>query len=204
MAIVEDRPHLISLLKAYFGSSEYFDVVLTADSFERLVETWIDKELDLVLCDIELPGRSGIETTWYIKRRDPSVEVVIFTVLEEREAVFQALCAGASGYLVKGRPMDETEERLLEVMRGGSVMSPQVARLVFSHFNTQVSQDKADLPNQLTPREIEIVNLLRQGHPYKQISEDLFITIDTVKYHTKNIYQKLHVSSRTELILKYK
>ncbi|WDF68327.1 response regulator transcription factor [Sphingobacterium oryzagri] len=204
LALIEDNLQLRMLLQRYFGSSKYFNVVRSADSYEAFVASWGEQQIDLVLCDIELPGKSGIEATWHIKKRAPQTDVVIFTVLEQRDAVFQALCAGASGYLVKGRPMDEIEDRLLDVMRGGSVMSPQVARLVFSHFSPPTSEDAHQPTVQLTPREIEIVNVLRQGLSYKQIAESLFVSVDTVKYHTRNIYQKLHVSSRTELILKYK
>lgn len=204
LAIVEDRQHLLDLLASFFSVSPFFDLVLTANSYESLLENWKSQPIDIVLSDIGLPGKSGIETTWYIKRRSPDVQVVMFTVIEDKEAVFQALCAGASGYLLKGTPLPQMEERLLEVMNGGSVMSPQVARLVFNHFTPLQVSPKYQKAEQLTPREIEIVSLLQAGASYKKVANTLFVSVDTVKYHTRNIYQKLQVNSRVELILKYK
>ncbi|KGE14172.1 response regulator [Sphingobacterium deserti] len=204
LAIIEDRQHLLDLLVSFFSVSKFFDLKFTANSYESLVEGWKPQSIDIVLSDIGLPGKSGIETTWYIKRRSPEAQVVMFTVLEDKDAVFQALCAGASGYLLKGTPLPQIEERLLEVMQGGSVMSPQVARLVFQHFNPSLATTKYQKTEQLTPREIEIVSMLQTGASYKIVANTLFISVDTVKYHIRNIYQKLQVSSRVELILKYK
>ncbi|TDS13809.1 response regulator transcription factor [Sphingobacterium paludis] len=204
LAIVEDRQHLLDLLISFFSISKFFDLQLTANSYEALIADWKSQPIDIVLSDIGLPGKSGIETTWYIKRRAPEVQVVMFTVIEDKDAVFQALCAGASGYLLKGTPLPQIEERLLEVMNGGSVMSPQVARLVFNHFTPSQSSAKYRKTEQLTPREIEIVSMLKGGASYKMVANTLFVSVDTVKYHTRNIYQKLQVSSRVELILKYK
>lgn len=204
LAIVEDRQHVLDLLTSFFSVSKFFDLQLTANSYEALTDRWKSQQLDIVLSDIGLPGKSGIETTWYVKRRAPDVQVVMFTVFENKDAVFQALCAGASGYLLKGTPLPQIEERLLEVMNGGSVMSPQVARLVFEHFNPALNVSKYEKTEQLTPREIEIVSMLQAGASYKEVASTLFVSVDTVKYHIRNIYQKLQVSSRAELILKYK
>jgi len=204
LAIIEDRQHLLDLLVSFFSVSDFFDLQFTANSYESLIEGWKSQAIDIVLSDIGLPGKSGIETTWYIKRRSPEAQVVMFTVLEDKDAVFQALCAGASGYLLKGTPLPQIEERLLEVMHGGSVMSPQVARLVFNHFTPSPDSVKYQKREQLTPREIEIVTMLQEGVSYKMVASQLFVSVDTVKYHIRNIYQKLQVSSRVELILKYK
>ncbi|GGH30826.1 response regulator transcription factor [Sphingobacterium alkalisoli] len=204
LAIIEDRQPVLDSLANFFTSSEHFELVFTANSMDSLVDIWDRQQLDLVLCDIGLPGKSGIEITWYIKKRASSVQVIMFTVFEDRDNLFQALCAGASGYLLKSTPLFELEARLLEVMRGGSVMSPQVARLVFEHFNPTLDRAEINRTEQLTPREIEIVTLLQRGAPTKQVAEQLFISVDTVKYHVRNIYAKLQVNSRAELILKYK
>ncbi|WP_437920480.1 response regulator transcription factor [Sphingobacterium sp. LRF_L2] len=204
LAIVEDRQHVLDLLARFFSASAYFELQIAATSYEALTEAWKSQHLDIVLSDIGLPGKSGIEITWYIKRRAPEVQVVMFTVFENKDAVFQALCAGASGYLLKQTPLPQIEERLLEVMKGGSVMSPQVARLVFEHFNPSLGVSRYEKTEQLTPREVEIVTMLQSGASYKEVASRLFVSVDTVKYHIRNIYQKLQVSSRAELILKYK
>ncbi|RZF58913.1 response regulator [Sphingobacterium corticibacterium] len=204
LAIVEDREPVLATLKLFFEASASFDLRITARSFEGFTDAWKNETLDIVLSDIGLPGKSGIETTWYIKRRMPEVQVVMFTVFENKDAVFQALRAGASGYLLKSTPLPQMEEHLLEVLSGGSVMSPQVARLVFDHFNPVAGKSQYEKTAQLTPREIEIMTMLQQGASYKEVATQLFVSVDTVKYHIRNIYQKLQVSSRAELILKYK
>lgn len=204
LAIVEDREPVLETLKVFFQSSPLFDLRISARSFEEFTEAWKNETLDIVLSDIGLPGKSGIETTWYIKRRMPEVQVVMFTVFENKDAVFQALRAGASGYLLKSTPLPQMEEHLQEVLSGGSVMSPQVARLVFDHFNPVVGKSKYEKTAQLTPREMEIMTMLQQGTSYKEAAAKLFVSVDTVKYHIRNIYQKLQVTSRAELILKYK
>lgn len=204
LAIVEDREPVLASLSLFFGASEKFDLRISARSFEEFTEAWKNQSLDIVLCDIGLPGKSGIETTWYIKRRMPEVQVVMFTVFQNKDAVFQALRAGASGYLLKSTSLPQIAEHLLEVLSGGSVMSPQVARLVFDHFNPIAGSSPYEKTAQLTPREIEIMTMLQHGAAYKEVATELFVSVDTVKYHIRHIYQKLQVSSRAELILKYK
>lgn len=204
LAIIEDRQPVLDSLMNFFNTSTKFDLIIACNSFEGLTNAWKTQQLDVVLSDIGLPGRSGIEVTWYVKRRQPDIQVVLFTVFDNKDAVFQALCAGATGYLLKSTALPEIEDRLVEVMEGGSVMSPQVARLVFEHFNPAFVRQKPDKTQQLTPRELEIVTMLQTGSSYKDVGAKLFITVDTVKYHIRNIYKKLQVSNRAELILKYK
>lgn len=196
---------VLESLKSYFEDNAQFDLVVAACELDELLEgTWSLECLDLLLCDIGLPNKNGIEITWFIKRKFPHIQVVMFTVFDDKEHIFQALCAGAAGYLLKSTPLPEMEQLLVEVMKGGSVMSPQVARLVISHFNPALDH-KVDYRHreQLTPREIEIVSLLQQGYTYKKVAETAFISVDTVKFHIRNIYGKLQVNSRSELMLKY-
>lgn len=204
LAVIEDRIPVLESIRSFFEYSEHFDLEIVCSSFEEFTETWKSQNLDIVLSDIGLPGKTGIELTWYVKRRRPETQVVMFTVFDNRDNVFQALCAGASGYLLKSTPLAQIEEQLLEVMKGGSVMSPQVARLVFDHFNPMQTKSKYDKAEQLTPREIEIVSMLQEGATYKDVAAKLFVSVDTVKFHIRNIYKKLEVNSRSELILKYK
>ncbi len=205
LAIVEDREPVLESLKAFFDSVTQFDLVAIAQDFDELLSLeWGPESLDLLLCDIGLPKKNGIEITWFIKRKYPHIQIVMFTVFDDKDHVFQALCAGASGYLLKSTPLPQMHQMLVEVMQGGSVMSPQVARLVVAHFNPALNQ-KSDYKHteQLTPREIEIVSLLQQGYSYKKVAEAAFISIDTVKFHIRNIYGKLQINSRAELMLKY-
>jgi DNA-binding NarL/FixJ family response regulator len=205
IAIIEDRMPVLESLKSYFEDNTQFDLVVAARELDELLEsTWSPECLDLLLCDIGLPNKNGIEITWFIKRKFPHIQVVMFTVFDDKEHIFQALCAGAAGYLLKSTPLPEMEQLLVEVMKGGSVMSPQVARLVIAHFNPALDH-KVDYRHreQLTPREIEIVSLLQQGYTYKKVAETAFISVDTVKFHIRNIYGKLQVNSRSELMLKY-
>ncbi|WP_343567342.1 response regulator transcription factor [Sphingobacterium sp.] len=205
LAIIEDRMPVLESLKSYFEDNEQFDLVVAARELDELLDApWSPECLDLLLCDIGLPNKNGIEITWFIKRKFPHIQVVMFTVFDDKEHIFQALCAGAAGYLLKSTPLPEMEQLLVEVMKGGSVMSPQVARLVISHFNPAL-EHKVDYRHreQLTPREIEIVSLLQQGYTYKKVAETAFISVDTVKFHIRNIYGKLQVNSRSELMLKY-
>jgi len=203
LAIIEDKRVILDSLTAFFEVSERFDLIFTADSVEQFIERWNDQRIDLLLCDIGLPGKSGIEAAWYAKRRSSTTQVVMYTVFDDKDAIFQALCAGASGYLLKNTPLPQMEDLLVEVLNGGSVMSPHVARMVIGHFNPHLDKPYTSDAERLTPREIEIVSLLQDGLSYKQVAEQIHISVDTVKYHIRNIYGKLQINSRAELISRY-
>lgn len=205
LAIVEDKPVILDALAEFFQNSTEFDLCLIANSAEDFMERWKEQRVDLLLCDIGLPGKSGIEAAWYVKRRSATTQVVMYTVFDDKEAIFQALCAGASGYLLKNTPLPRMEEQLLEVLHGGSVMSPHVARMVIGYFNPFLDRTKAPTDGErLTPREIEIVSMLQNGDSYKKVAENSNVSVDTVKFHIRNIYSKLQINSRAELINKYK
>ncbi|WP_353129421.1 response regulator, partial [Parapedobacter pyrenivorans] len=170
LAIVEDKPVILDALVEFFQNSTDFDLCLIASSAEDFMERWKEQRVDLLLCDIGLPGKSGIETAWYVKRRSATTQVVMYTVFDDKEAIFQALCAGASGYLLKNTPLPKMEEQLLDVLHGGSVMSPHVARMVIGYFNPFLDRTKAPTDGErLTPREIEIVSMLQNGDSYKRV-----------------------------------
>lgn len=204
LAIVEDKPVILDALLAYFSSSPNFKPILAEGSAEQFFESWKEQRIDLLLCDVSLPGKSGVEVAWYAKRKSATTQIVMFTVFEDKETVFQAICAGASDYLLKNTPLPQVEVRLLEVLRGGSLMSPQVARMILGHFNTLGHRESGTAGEQLTTRETEIVSLLQQGDTYKQVAEKLSITIGTVKFHIRNVYGKLQLNSRGELINRYR
>src|SRR5690606_697421 len=193
IAIVEDNQAILNALLEFFSTSKNFDLCLTAASAEGFMDQWKDQRIDLLLSDIGLPGKSGIETAWYAKRKSAATQVVMYTVFDDKEAIFQALCAGASGYLLKNTPLPKVEEQLLDVLNGGSVMSPHVARMVIGHFNPFLDKAFTDA-ERLTPREIEIVSMLQNGDSYKQVAENFNISVDTVKFHIRNIYSKLQIN----------
>ncbi|MFB2119603.1 response regulator [Parapedobacter sp. 2B3] len=203
LVIIEDNLMIMKMLEGYFRATSAFNLLFSATSTEAFIDTWEDQRIDVLLCDIGLPGKSGIEATWYVKRKSSATQVVMFTVFEDKETIFQALCAGASGYLLKDTPMAKIEEQLLEVMDGGSVMSPQVARMVVGYFNPLLDKKENNEIDRLTHREIEIVSMLQHGATYRTVSERLFISVDTVKFHIRNIYSKLQINSRSELINKF-
>ncbi|PPL03751.1 response regulator [Parapedobacter indicus] len=204
LAVIEDNEIILDSLVEFFGASDRFDLILMAGSSEQFMDSWKEQRIDLLLCDIGLPGKSGIEAAWFVKRRSVSTQVVMYTVFDDKEAIFQALCAGASGYLLKNTPLMQVEDRLMEVLNGGSVMSPHVARMVIGHFNPHLDKAYVTETERLTPREIEIVSMLQNGDSYKVVAEKFFISVDTVKFHIRNIYGKLQINSRAELMNKYK
>jgi len=204
LAIVEAKPVILDALMEFFASSANFCLVLVAQSEEQIMANWQEQRIDLLLCDSSLPDQAAIELTWNVKRHSSSTQVVLFTVFDDQETLFGALCAGASDYVLKNCPLPEIEQQLLEVLQGESVMSAQVARLILTHFKSHSSgTGRADAEG-LTPRESEIVSLLQQGNLYKQVAGKLSMTVSTVKFHIRNVYGKLQINSRPELAGKYK
>lgn len=160
-------------------------------------------EADVALLDVNLPGLSGIEGARLFKERHPALQVVMLTVYEDSERIFRALQAGASGYLLKRTSPARLLEAIEEVHRGGSPMSSQIARKVVQSFQEDRPDVKALEEAHLTARERQILDLLAQGYLYKEIAAALFITVETVRTHLRRIYEKLHVRSRTEAVVKY-
>jgi DNA-binding NarL/FixJ family response regulator len=163
---------------------------------------------DFVLMDINLPGMSGIECTRELKRRVPYLEVLMLTMFGDLDRIFDALRAGASGYLLKRTSPAALKAAMEEVRIGGAPMSPYIARQVVEHFRQPVVEqppaDGTDVQmGSLTPKESEVLKFLAEGSPYKEIADKLGIHIDTVRTHIRRIYRKLHVHSRTDAAMKY-
>ncbi len=159
---------------------------------------------DVVMMDIEMPVLNGIEATKIIRDKFPEVKILIQTVFNDSDKIFNALCAGASGYILKNDPPARQLEAVGEVYNGGAPMSPSIAKKVlqfFSHKNIILVPPSAE-DFQLSDREKEIIVLMTQGNNYRQIAEKIFISYETVRTHVKKIYKKLHVASRSEAILK--
>jgi DNA-binding NarL/FixJ family response regulator len=155
---------------------------------------------DLAIVDLNLPGMSGIEFIARLKTQCPNVLSLVLTTYEESSLIFDALKAGACGYLLKRTPPSELISAIVQATEGGSPMSPQIARQVVNFFHKAPRNEKLEC---LTERELSVLDHLAQGAMYKEIADRLQISIDTVRTHLRKIYEKLHVHSRTEAVLKY-
>lgn len=156
---------------------------------------------DVVLMDINLPKMNGIECVAQLKQQLPRTQVLMLTTYEEGDLIFDSLRKGASGYLLKNMPPNELIQAIEQVHAGGAPMSMQIARKVVNHFQ-QIKKPKSDM-EQLTKREHEILALLAKGFLYKEIADQLGISLSTVRAHLHTVYEKLHVQSRTEAVVKF-
>ncbi|MBX2993136.1 MAG: response regulator transcription factor [Bacteroidetes bacterium] len=195
VAIIEDDPVIRNWLASVLDSSDEFACVGQYGDCETALARNVKTPPDLVLMDIILPGKSGIEGTRKFKQQHPGVDVVILTVQENDEMVFQALCAGASGYLTKNISPARLIGALKEVRNGGAPMSTNIARMVVESF-------RKNIESPLTQRETEVLHHLSRGKSYTMIADELFIDGETVRSHIKNIYRKLEVSSKADAIAK--
>lgn len=199
--IVEDMPDVRQKVKHIIDESKEFICLSTYANAENALEDLPKLKPDIVLMDINLPGMSGIECIKKIKKKCPETQFMMFTIYENSEQVYEALAAGASGYLLKKTPSEEILEALKELFEGGAPMSTHIARKVVSFF--QKENKVANENTQLSNREKEVLALLSKGFLYKEISDQLFISTGTVRQHIHNIYEKLHVQNRTEAINKF-
>ena len=202
ISIVEDsrgtREGLIQLLR-HAPEIVCLAAYENAEQAEKAIPNLVP---DLVVMDINLPGRSGIECVARLKKQIPQLEFLMLTTHDDSDKVFESLRAGASGYLLKGATPAELIQAIEQVSRGGSPMSMEIARKVVSHFHDVAKP--ANGIEDLTAREYEILSLLAKGLPYKQIADRLDISPRTVQNHLNAIYRKLHVQSRAEAAIKFK
>lgn len=199
VAIVEDIREIKEGLELLIDSSEGFRCIKTYSNAEEAIVDLPQLNPDVVLMDINLPGINGIEAVRSLKPKIPATQFIMSTVYEDDENIFESLKAGASGYLLKKTAPSKILESITEVYNGGSPMSSQIARRVIGSFQQKNSIEESSL---LTQREKEILKLLARGLRYKEIATDLTISIDTVRTHTRHIYEKLQVQSRVEAINK--
>jgi len=172
----------------------------TFENGEAFVKAFDKLETDVVLMDISMPVMNGIECVKRLKPLRPHVHYLMCTVLENPETIFEALCAGASGYMLKSTPSEKLFDAIRDIYNGGSPMSSQIARLVVNTFHSH--EAKSSYRNILTQREQEVLDLLSGGYRYKEIASKLGIGEETVRSHCRKIYEKLQVSSRTEALNK--
>ncbi len=201
VSIVEDDTRIRNGLVALVDGSEGFSCASVHFSAEDALREIPRVLPHVVLMDINLPNMDGVECVVQLKEKLPDVQVIMLTVFEDADMIFSALAAGASGYLLKRTPSDQILGAIKDVHNGGSPMTSQIARKVVQSFKKPFSQ-RPDTSS-LTPREEEILKALAAGSRDKEIAEALFISIDTVHSHLRKIYDKLHVRSRTEAVLKY-
>lgn len=199
VSIAEDLPEIRKALEQMLQSQEDMVLLSSSETGEDAAAAIVTVQPDVAILDINMPGITGIECIQKIKNKCPATQFMIFTIYENDEKIFDALAAGASSYMLKKTPPDKMIEAIKELYNGGSPMSNMVARKVISYFKQ--SNNNTTLSS-LTNKENEILVLLSKGFLYKEIAAKLSITVGTVTQHIHKIYDKLHVTNKTEAINK--
>jgi len=202
VAIVEDKAEIRNGLTELLQGTPNIECLLTFEMAEDALDKISLKNTDVVLMDIELPGMNGIDATRKLKLKFPQIQIIMLTVFNNPEKIFDALENGASGYLLKKISTPELVAAIEDVHLGGSPMSSEIARKVVQHFQKPKLEIEPDA--HLTDREKELLDLLSQGCRYKEIADKLFISTNTVRSHIRNIYEKLHVQSKIEALNKFR
>lgn len=198
VAIIEDRREIREGLAMLINGTPGFACVGQYRSMEDALPRIGTAGPNIALCDIQLPGMSGIEGIKLLKERYPELLLLMLTIYDDDERIFNALCAGACGYLLKKTPPARLLESLREAVDGGSPMSPEVARRVISLFRDYSPPRKADYD--LTPHETRLLELLVKGHSYKTAAAEFNVSVNTIKFHIGQIYEKLQVHSKSEAV----
>ncbi len=199
IAIFDDHKHRRDALKLMISLRKDMVCVGDYENCGNLVEDLRNNVPDVVLMDINMPGVDGIAGVKLLKQYYPDTLIIMQTIFEEDEKIFNALLAGADGYILKNAPNDKMIEGILEVINGGAPMTPSIAKRVLGYFNKKTDKAHKEAFN-LSNREMDILNLLVKGYSHKMIASALFIAINTVNNHIKSIYQKLHVHSVSEAV----
>lgn len=200
VVIFENNEAYRKSLELYFGEFPGIYIAAAYPDGTDAARKVAAARAQLVLMDIDMPGQNGIDATAEIKERHAGVPVLILTVFEDNDRVFDAVRAGADGYLLKSTPPHEIVKAIQDTVAGGSPMTPSVARKVLQLLAPDKKSKKETLPDPLTAKEIEVLQQLVEGNSYKMIAANLLISIDTVRFHIRNIYTKLHVHSATEAV----
>lgn len=199
VGIVEDEKQIREGLAVLINGSEGFSCVNTFDTAEEAIEKIAALQLDVVLMDIHLPGKSGIECIAALKPNCANTQFLMCTSFEDTDSVFKALKSGATGYLTKTTQPSKILDAIVEVHKGGSPMSSNIARKIVASF--QLTNTNKEI-EKLSKRETEVLELLSKGLRYKEVADKLFLSTETVRTHIRNIYDKLQVNSRTEALNK--
>jgi len=201
VAIIEDNQETRDNLVALLNSDPRVRCLQTYPNGEEALRRLPAEAPDVVLVDIRLPGMSGIECVAALKQQLPDLQILMLTTYEETDLIFDSLRAGASGYLLKETPTEELIHAIEQVRAGGAPMSMQIARRIVDHYQ-KIPRPVSEV-ERLSPREQEILGLLAKGYLYKEIVDQLGISLGTVRTHLKRIYEKLHVQTRTEATAKF-
>lgn len=199
VAIIEDDREYGRYLQSEINSQKNFDCTYFFETAEEAMGVIPTLDLDVVLTDIGLPGDSGIEAILKLKPQCPQTEFLMLSAMDDYHHVFEALKAGATGYMVKTDSIQQILTAIEQIHQGGSPMSSQIARMVVNHFSREKENKNLE---KLSPREREILELLSGGYRYKEIGDRIYISDATVRTHVRNIYKKLQVGSRTEALNK--
>ncbi len=202
VVVVEDNDTIREGLKILIDGTEGYSCIGAFPRCEAMLKVLAKMSPDVLLMDIGLPGMNGIEGIKQAKALMPELNILVLTVYEENDLIFDALCAGACGYLVKKTPPSKLLEAIKEANQGGAPMSSHIARKVIDFFQQKNKTSAKGSNNILTPREREILGGLVEGNSFKAIADTLFISIETVRFHFRNIYKKLHVHSQSEAVAK--
>jgi DNA-binding NarL/FixJ family response regulator len=202
VTIVEDNKTIREGLSALVNGTDGFNCIGSYQDCESFLRELESLSIDVVLMDIGLPGMNGIEGVKKAKQINSDINILMLTVYEESEIVYDALCAGAYGYLVKKTPPSRLIEAIKEVYEGGSPMSSRIARQVITSFQNYSNGKILNSQYNLSNREKEVLHHLGDGSNYQEIADELFISIDTVRHHIRNIYKKLQVHSQSEAVAK--
>lgn len=199
VVIFDDNATLRNSLALLINDTDHFEVIGSFDDCSLVIEDIKSTSPDVVLMDINMPGINGIEAVGIIKKSFPEQPILMLTAFDDDKNIFNAIAAGANGYILKNAPPEKLLFALQEVMEGGAPMTPSIAKKVLAHLQstTEVKEEF-----KLNPREKEVIQHLVNGLPYKQIADRMDITYPTVRFHMKNIYSKLHVASMTEVVAK--
>lgn len=207
IAVIDDNNFLIKSVKDKLSFFEDMAISLTANNgLECMDKLEENRMIDLILMDIEMPKQNGIETTALVKQKYPQIKIIVLTVFDDDENIFNAIQAGADGYLLKDTEPQALYDAIVQTMEGGAVMTPSIAlktlNLLRSPLPSQTEEEEETV--KLTSREVEVLEQLSTGLPYTSIAENLIVSPATVRRHIENIYQKLQVHSKIEAIAKAK
>lgn len=202
LAIIEDDPMLREELAEFFARHDRIHCILVVDSTTRFQQFLRDfMQINVVLLDINLPDISGLDGIPIVRRLLPDAEIVMHTVVNDYDTIFKCICAGANGYLLKDGNLEKLAASILDIeTNGGCALSPSVARRILSYFQPRANPRR---PESLTEQEMKISRLLVDGLSYQEVADAINITVNGVRYHIKNIYAKLHINSKGELLKQY-
>ncbi|MEM6320669.1 MAG: response regulator transcription factor [Bacteroidota bacterium] len=203
IGMVDDDAVLLQSFKNFFEYHPTIECVTTISTIEGLLRYLRrDFKIDFLFLDIYFPDRNAVEVIGKIKKLKPDIEIIMYTVSDDDETIFQALSAGATGYLLKSSPLEDIPSFLENTINGGAIISPRIARKVINYFTPKAPTDEA-IEDKLSPLTLQVLKYLADGKSYKLIAKQVGLSVDGVRYHIKKIYKQLHVNSKGEAIRKY-